>query len=120
MEHGDLVHAMVLEHLRKRLSREYKEIGINKKGEEKSGYEGHYPDMVLGNHGMVLALLKIETAESILEKEAEKWKTLSGLGVKLILMIPRDMKVRVTDLLWSEGLMDRVSIGTYEISVTMP
>jgi hypothetical protein len=119
MQYGDLVHTMILEYLRKRLSREYKEIGINKKGENKVDYKGHYPDMVLGNHGMVLALLKIETAESVSEKETEKWKALSGLGVKLILMIPRDMKVRVTDLLWAKGLME-VSIGTYEISVSMP
>jgi hypothetical protein len=120
MRYGDLVHEMILEHLIRRLSRDYKEIGVNKKGENKVDYKGHYPDMILGNHGMVLALLKVETSDSVSEKEAEKWKIFSGLGVKLILMIPKDMKVRVTDLLWSKGLMGRISIGTYEISVNMP
>jgi hypothetical protein len=120
MRYGDLVHEMILEHLIRRLSKEYEEIAVNKKGENKVEYKGHYPDMILGNHGMVLALLKVETGDSVSEKEAEKWKALSGVGVKLILMIPKDMKVRVTDLLWSKGLMDKVSIGTYEISVTMP
>jgi len=35
-------------------------------------------------------------------------------------MIPNDMKVKVTELLWAKGLMDKVSIGTYEISLKMP
>jgi len=35
-------------------------------------------------------------------------------------MIPNDMKVKVTELLWAKGLMDKISIGTYEISLKMP
>jgi hypothetical protein len=120
MEYADLIHEIILEHLKKRLSREYKEIGINKEGQEKDEYRGHYPDMILGNHGMVLALLEVETAESISEKKAERWKVLSDLGAKLILMVPKDLKVKATELLWAKGLMGKVSIGTYEISVHMP
>ncbi len=120
MEYADLIHEIILEHLKKRLSREYKEIGINKLGEKNGEYKGHYPDMILGNHGMVLALLEVETTESISEKEAERWKALSDLGAKLILMVPKDLRVKVTELLWAKGLMGRVSIGTYEILVHMP
>ena len=120
MEYGDLIHEIILEQVRRRLSRDYKEISINRAGEKKAEYRGHYPDMVLGNHGMVLALLEVETAEGINEKVADRWKVLSGLGVKLILMIPKEMKVKVTELLWAKGLMGKVSLGTYEISVTMP
>jgi len=120
MEYGDLIHEIILEHLKRRLSREYKEIGVNRTGERKAEYRGHYPDMILGNHGMILALLEVETAESISEKRVEKWKILSDLGVKLILMVPKDMKVKATDLLWSKGLMGKISMGTYEISVNMP
>jgi hypothetical protein len=120
MEYDDLIHEMILEHLRKRLSREYKELGINKPGEKKVEYKGHYPDMILGSHNMILAILEVETDKSISEKQAEKWKAVSGLGVKLILMIPKDMKVKVTELLWAKGLMDKVSLGTYEISLKMP
>jgi len=120
MEYGDLLHEMILEHLKRKLSRDYKEIGLNKKGENKVEYKGHYPDMILGNHGMVLALLKLETPDSVFEKEAEEWKSLSSLGVKLILMVPKEMKVRLADFLWSKGLLDKVSIGTYEISISMP
>jgi len=111
---------MIIEHLRRMLSRDYKEIGVNKHGEYHVEYKGLYPDMILGNHGIVLSLLEVETAGSISEKQADRWVTLSGLGVKLILMIPKDMKVKVTDLLWAKGLMDKVSIGTYEISIKMP
>jgi len=93
---------------------------VNKPGEQKAEYRGHYPDMILGNHGMILAFLEVETAESISEKKAENWGKLSGLGVKLILMVPKDMKVKVTDLLWAKGLMTKVSLGTYEIAITMP
>jgi hypothetical protein len=120
MEYGTLIHEMILEHLMRRLSRDYKEIKINRTGEKKVEYKGLYPDMILGNQGMVLALLEVETAESISEKQAERWKMLSRLGAKLILMIPKEMKVKVTELLWAKGLMDKVSTGIYEISIKMP
>ncbi len=120
MEYRELIHEMILENTTKQLSREYKEIRINKQDEKKAEYKGLYPDMILGNHGLVLALVEVETEESISERQAENWKALSGLGVKLILMIPRNMKIKVTDLLWAKGLMDKVSIGTYEISIKMP
>jgi hypothetical protein len=121
MEYSDLIHEIILEQVRRKLSRDYKEIGINRAGEKKVEHKGHYPDMVLGNHGMTLALLEVETADSISEKGvAERWKTFSELGVKLILMVPRDMKVKATELLWAKGIMGNVSMGTYEITVTMP
>jgi hypothetical protein len=120
MEYRELIHEMILENTIRQLSREYKEILVNKQGEKKAEYKGLYPDMILGNHGLVLALLEVETEESISEKQAENWKALSGLGAKLILMIPKNMKVKVTDLLWAKGLMDKVSIGTYEILIKMP
>jgi len=120
VEYADLVHEIILEQIKRRLSRDYKEIGVNRAGEKKVEYKGFYPDMVLGNHGVILALLEVETAQSISEKGAEKWKELSDLGVKLILMVPKDMKVKATELLWSKGLMGTVSLGTYEISITMP
>ena len=68
MEYDDLIHEIILDHLRRRLSREYKEIGINKPGEKKAEYNGHYPEMILGNHNIVLAILEVETVKSISEK----------------------------------------------------
>jgi len=120
MEYAELIHEIILDQVKRKLSRTYKEIRTNTRGEKKAEYEGFYPDMILGNHGMALALLEVETADSISEKQADTWKALSGLGLKLVLMVPKDQKVRVTDLLWSKGLMDKISIGTYDISVQMP
>ena len=120
MEYEDLTHEIILEHLKRRLSREYKEIAMNRTGEKNTEYRGHYPDMILGNQGIILALLEVETAESISEKRVDRWKVLSDLGVKLILMVPKDLKIRATELLWAKGLMGKVSMGTYEISVHMP
>src|SRR4030066_1682560 len=107
MEYRELIHEMILGNVRSQLSREYKEIRVNKQGEKNAEYKGLYPDMILGNHGLVLALLEVETEESISEKQAENWKALSVLGVKLILMIPKNIKVRVTDLLWANGRMEQ-------------
>jgi len=120
MEYGDLIHEIILEHLKRRLSKEYKEIAINKTGQKETDYRGRYPDMILGNHGMVLALVEVETAESISETRTERWEVLSVLGVKLILMVPKELKVKTTELLWAKGLMGKISIGTYEITVNMP
>ncbi|MEW6570377.1 MAG: hypothetical protein AB1390_04285 [Nitrospirota bacterium] len=120
MKYENLIHEMMTEHLRKKLSSEFKEIGINKGEERKIEFKGHYPDMILGNHGMVLAIVEVETEASITGQQAERWKKLAGLGTKLILMVPKETKLKVTDLLWAQGLMDKVSIGTYEISIKMP
>ncbi len=120
MDYDDLIHELITEHLRKKLSSEFKEIGINKIGEQKVQYQGLYPDMILGNHGIILLLIEVETKKSISDKQAERWKTLSMLGPKLILIVPKDEKLKVTELLWAKGLSDKVSIGTYEISVKMP
>ena len=120
MEYENLTHEIILEHLRKKLAKDYKQIGINKRGEQKIAYKDQYPDMILGNHGMVLALLVVETEESISEKSVERWKAFSKLGVKLIIMVPKQLKVKVTELIWNSGLVMKVSIGTYEISIQMP
>lgn len=79
MEYGNLIHEIILEQVKRRLSRDYKEIMVNKPGEQKAEYRGHYPDMILGNHGMILAILEVETAESISEKQAKTGESSQGL-----------------------------------------
>lgn len=120
MEYENLTHEIILDQLRKKLSKDYKQIGINKKGEKKIAYKDHYPNMILGNHGMTLALLEVETEESISEKGVDRWKALSKLGLKLIIMVPKEMKIKTTELIWNKGLVGKVSIGTYEIAIKMP
>ena len=119
MEHEDITHDIMLEHIKKELSKDYKEISVNKHGEKNVAYKDNYPDMILGNYGMVLSLLELETEQSISEERAERWKTHSKLGAKLIIMVPKNMKVKATDLIWKKGLMGKVSLGTYEIIIRM-
>jgi hypothetical protein len=58
-------HDWVVKHLKQRLSRDYQDIRINLEGEKKEEFKGHYPDLILSNHGMVLAVMEVETDKSI-------------------------------------------------------
>lgn len=106
-----LIHDLMVDHLRHRLRREYSEITTNPSGT---------PDLTLANHGLVLAVVEVETEGSITPEKAASWKTLAQPGTKLILMVPKNARVRVMELLWQHGIADRVSVGTYDIAVTMP
>jgi hypothetical protein len=119
MKNEKLVHDWMVSHLKERLSRDYNEIKVNLEG-DKNEFKGHYPDMVLGNHGMVLAIMEVETEGSITPEKADEWKDLAGLGAKLILMVPKRSRAKVIDLLWKQGLADKASVGSYEINISMP
>jgi hypothetical protein len=106
-----LIHDMMLDYLVKKFSKEYREIKVNPSGD---------PDLVLGNHGLVLACMEIETEGTITAEKAAKWKETAQSGAKLILMVPRHSKVKVMELLWQNGLADKVGVGSYEIQVQMP
>jgi len=115
-----LIHDWMVTYLREKLSRDYKEISVNLEGERKNEFNGHYPDLILGNHGLTLAIMEVETEGSITHEKAAEWKALSVLGARLILMIPRNSKTKVVELLWQKGLADKVAIGSYEIVINMP
>jgi len=106
-----LIHDMMLDYLVKRLSKDYREINVNPSGD---------PDLVLGNHGLVLAHLDIETEATVTPEKAEGWKKTAQSGTKLILMVPKNSKMKVMELLWQKGLADKVGVGSYEIQVQMP
>jgi hypothetical protein len=120
MDNDKLIHDWLVTYLRQRLSRDYKDININLEGERKNEFKGHYPDLILGNHGMVLAVMEVETEKSITPEKADEWKTLTTLGIKLIIMVPGASKAKVVDLLWKRGIADKVAVGSYEINVKMP
>lgn len=120
MKNEPLIHDWMVSYLRDRLSKDYDDIKTNTGGDKKNEFKGHYPDLILGNHGLVLAIMEVETEGSINPEKAGDWKRLSGLGAKLILMVPRVSKAKALDLLWKQGVPDKVSVGSYEISVTMP
>ena len=111
MQNEKLVHDLIVDHLRQKLGREYKEVTVNPE---------RNPDMVLANHGLVLANVDVETDNTITPDKAAEWKILAQPGTKLILMVPRNAKAKVTELLWQQGIMDKVSVGSYEIVINMP
>lgn len=111
MERDKLLHDLIIARLAEKFSGSYKEIEMNPAGS---------PDMVLGNHGLTLAVVEVETERSITDEKAKGWKEMSQSGSKLILMVPKNAKVRVMEHLWSLGIADRVSVGSYEIVINMP
>lgn len=110
MQRDKLVHDLIVDFVIERLRRDYKEIKRNPDGN---------PDLILANHGMIMAYLEVETEGSISPEKAKRWKEMVEKG-KLILMIPKSARVKVTDLLWQQGITGGVSIGTYEIAINMP
>ena len=119
MNNEKLIHDWMVSHLKARLSRDYDEIKINL-GDEKNEYDGFFPDLIMSNHGMVLAVVEVETEGTITEANATKWKEIADSGTKLILMVPKRTKAKVIDLLWKQGLADKASVGSYELNINMP
>ncbi|KWT82921.1 hypothetical protein [Candidatus Magnetominusculus xianensis] len=123
MESEKVFHNWLVTHLRNRLSRQYTEIVCNpdgQDGENKHEFDGFYPDLILKNYGMAMAVVEVETEESINAEKAKHWKALSQKGVKLILMIPEKARSKVTGLLWDLGLAADVAVGSYDLRINMP
>ena len=120
METEKVFHDWLINHLRDRFSKEYSEIKINLEGEEKNEFKGYYPNLILGSYGLVVAVVEVETDKTITHEKVKKWKELSKLGVKLMLMIPDKSKGKLMSMLWDEGIAHDVSVGSYEIKITMP
>ncbi|MBI5180964.1 MAG: hypothetical protein HZA05_06140 [Nitrospirae bacterium] len=105
-----LVHDLIVDYMKEKFAREYKEITINPSGS---------PDLILCNYGLTLAVVEVETENSISIEKAEKWKAVAEKN-KLFLMIPKNARVKATELLWQKGIGDKVAVGTYEIVINMP
>jgi hypothetical protein len=112
-------HDWLVSHLQGRLARDYKDITANIGEDRKHEFNGHYPDLILANQGMVLAIMEVETEESITAEKAGRWKELAGLGAKLILMVPNHTRPKVMDLVLQKGLAGKVGVASYEITVKM-
>lgn len=111
MNNDELLQRLIVDHLGKKLKRDYREITVN---------PGSMPDLRLANHGLVVAAVQVETAQTITRERARGWASLAGEGTKLMLIVPKNMKVKTTELLWEAGLAGKVSLGTYELVVQMP
>ena len=112
MDNKKLMHDLIVDRLRGRFSREYSEIKVNAEGG---------PDIVLANHGLTMAIVEVETDRSITPEKAVKWKDMMARsGSRLIIMVPKAAKVKAMELLWKEGIADRVGVGSYEFVINMP
>ncbi|MEW6410557.1 MAG: hypothetical protein AB1488_10700 [Nitrospirota bacterium] len=118
-EDEQIFHDWLLRYIKKKHSREYKEIYINPSDERNHEYMGHYPDVIFSNYGQVLLIAEVETEISITEEKAKEWKKMASLGTKLIILVPRQAKSRVIDLLWKNDLMGTVGVGEYEVIVNI-
>jgi hypothetical protein len=111
MDNEALMHALIIDRLRGKFAREYEEIRVNTEGD---------PDIVLTNHGLTIAIVEVETENSITPEKAKIWQALMQSGSKLILMVPHNSKVKTMELLWQQGIAAKVGVGSYEIKITMP
>ncbi|MBI5025199.1 MAG: hypothetical protein HZC12_00415 [Nitrospirae bacterium] len=71
-------------------------------------------------HDWMVAYLREKLSRDYKEVSVNLEGALSGLGAKLILMVPRNSKTKVVELLWQKGLADKVAVGSYEIVINMP
>ena len=119
MKKDAFFHDWLVSYLQQRLAKDYKEIQANHRDEQQHEFNSHYPDLILANQGMVLAIMEVETEGSITPEQAERWKELAGLGAKLILMVPNHTRPKVMDLVLQKGLAGKVGVGSYELTIKM-
>ncbi|KJR41780.1 hypothetical protein MCHI_002323 [Candidatus Magnetoovum chiemensis] len=115
-----MFHNWVISQLKAKLSRDYSNIAVNFDNQQNNEFEGKYPDMILSSHGLVMAIVEVETESTITKQKAQQWKEMSNLGAKLIIMVPQNSKAKIMDILFNAGIAQNVSIGSYEFKITMP
>lgn len=111
MDSEKLMHDLIVDRLKRKFSGEYKEIRINAEGK---------PDIVLASHGLTIAVVEVETDRGITQEKAKQWKEMTQSGSKVILMVPKHAKAKTMEFLWEQGIADKVGVGSYEITITMP
>lgn len=120
MEEEHLIHDLIVSTIMKRLHKEFSDIKVNFSGERTNAFKDFYPDLILYNHGMVISVIEVETEKTLSPERVEQWKALSESGVKVIVVIPKELKVKATELLWKEGIAGKIGIGTYDINISLP
>jgi len=113
------LHDWVIRRVGGKYSRIYSDVHINPGEENNFELEGKYPDAVFVNYGQIVQIVEVETKETINEQRVPKWKELSELGVKLSLLVPKDMQGGTRDICWKNGLATKVNIGSFDVQINI-
>ena len=109
------LHDWVIRKVHEKYSRLYSEVHINPGEEINFDYKGKHPDIIIVNYGQVVQIVEVETRETINNERVPKWKDLSELGVKLTLMVPKELEGPARDICWKNGLAAKVNIGSFDV-----
>jgi hypothetical protein len=113
------LHDWVIRKVQEKYSRLYSEVHVNPGEEKNYEYNGSYPDIVVVNYGQTVQIVEVETRETINNERAAKWKALSELGVKLSLLVPKEMQNAARDICWKSGLVAKVNIGSFDVNLNI-
>lgn len=78
------------------------------------------PDLKIISYGLTIGFIDIVTEKDLKPERIAKWKNIISRGEKLIILIPKEDKLKIAEMLWKEGIAEKVSIGTYEINLFLP
>lgn len=93
---------------------------LNKIKQDLEPLEKPPPDLKILSYGIIIGYLDILTEKEISQSRVEKWREIISKGDKLILIVSKEQKLEITELLWKEGIAEKISIGTYEINLFLP
>lgn len=95
-------------------------LKLQRMKQDVESYPDPPPDLKIQSYGMTIGYIDIIVEPDITNQRMEKWKELVSKGEKLILIVSREQKLKVTDLILREGIAEKVSIGTYEFALFLP
>lgn len=78
------------------------------------------PDLKIQSYGITIGYVDIIVESDIPNHRIEKWKELVSKGDKLILIVSKEQKLKLTEQIWKAGIAEKVSIGTYEFTLLLP
>jgi len=113
------LHDWVIRKIKEKYGRLYKEVHINPGDEKNYEFKGKYPDAVFVNYGQVVMIVEVETAETVNEGEAEQWRELSELGVKLSIIVPKENQKKAREICWDKGLAAKVNITGFGVDLNV-
>ena len=113
------LHDWVIRKVHEKYSRQYSKVHINPGEEKNYEFKGAHPDIIFENYDQIVQIVEVETKETITEERAVKWKKLSEIGVKLSLLVPKDMQNAARDICWKAGLVAKVNIGSFDVNLNI-